>query len=302
MGKSKDRKNKKTVKSAELKNPINSVAAVNMIEYPLQNVQNKTITTEKNKKKLKKQTSTSQNRKKSRKNIRKQKNRRLLATAILFIILLFICIFISLKVLFVVRDVEVVGSERYNQDEILAYCAIPLEQNIFKVDTQLYEKNLPNEFTYIENVTVRRKLPDKILITITDSVPTYYTETVENEISTYVIYSQNFKHLIEQSAVPDGLVRISANIENEDSKNLILHIIEKLKNQNCDKVTGVIIGEKNYVSIMYDGRIEVKLGSMLDIEYKLKMSYHILQNELNDTDIGVLDATQAGNAIFKPNY
>ena len=302
MGKTEGKKNRRTVKRAGSKKQKNAVSALNTIEYPVQSIQKSPSTTPKNKKKIKNQSATPQNTKKSRKTIRKHRNKRIFATIILVSILLFICIFISLKVLFVVRDVEVVGSEKYSQDEILAYCVIPLEQNIFEVDTEVFEKNLPNEFTYIENAKVQRKLPDKILITITDSIPTYYTEIVEDEISTYVIYSQNFKRLMEQSAAPDELVRISANLENEESKNLILQIIGKLEKQGYDKVTGIIVNEKNDVSITYDGRIEVKLGTMLDIEYKLKMSYHILQNELNDTDKGVIDATQAGSAIFKPVF
>lgn len=302
MGKTEGKKNRKTVKRAGSNKPKNAVSTLNTIEYPVQNIQKSPSTTPKNKNKLKNQSTTSKNTKKSRKTIRKQRNKRIIATVILVSILLFICIFISLKVLFVVRDVEVVGSEKYSQDEILAYCVIPLEQNIFEVDTEVFEKNLPSEFTYIENAKVQRKLPDKILITITDSIPTYYTEIVEDEISTYVIYSQNFKRLVEQSAAPDGLVNISADLENEENKNLILQVIDKLEKHEYDKVTGIIISEKNDVSIIYDGRIEVKLGTMLDIEYKLKMSYHILRNELSDTDRGVVDATQAGSAIFKPVF
>ena len=55
------------------------------------------------------------NQRKSRKTVRKQRNRHLLATAVLVIILLAICIFISLKVLFIVRHVEMEGSQRYNE-------------------------------------------------------------------------------------------------------------------------------------------------------------------------------------------
>ena len=46
------------------------------------------------------------NHRKSRKPIRKQRNRHILTTVILVTILLAICLFISLKVLFIVRHVE----------------------------------------------------------------------------------------------------------------------------------------------------------------------------------------------------
>ena len=42
-----------------------------------------------------------------------------------------------------------------------------------KIETEAIEAALVENFTYVETADVRRKLPDKILVTITDSVPTY---------------------------------------------------------------------------------------------------------------------------------
>ena len=54
------------------------------------------------------------------------------------------------------------------------------------------------------------------------------------------------------------------------------------------------------INLVYDGRITVQLGTMLDMEYKLKMAFHVIENELASTATGVVDAKQAGNAIFRP--
>ena len=215
-------------------------------------------------------------------------------------ILLAICLFISLKVLFIVRQVEVVGSSRYEPQEIINYCAIPLEENIFKIDTKTLEETLPQEFTYVEKAVVSRKLPDKILVTITDSVPTYYGETLEGEIYTYTIYSQNFKKLTAQAAAPEGLTGISADLQDEASRQALLTMIDKLSQAGYTGVTMITVNNSQDISITYDNRVVVQLGTMLDMDYKLKMSFHILYNELLETDRGIIDSTQAGNAIFQP--
>lgn len=240
------------------------------------------------------------NHRKSRKIIRKQKNRQLLATVILVLILFAICLFISLKVLFIVRHVEMEGSERYTQEEIINYCAIPLEENIFKIDTKILEENLPLEFTYVESADVQRRLPDKILVKIVDSIPTYYHETTNGELSTYTIYSQNFKKLTAQAAAPDGLMGISANLENRQSRDTLMEIIEKIKSSGYENVTCITVGDTGDISLVYDDRVTVQLGTMLDIDYKLKMSFHILTNELAETDTGTINSTQAGSVVFQP--
>ncbi|MBQ5326207.1 MAG: FtsQ-type POTRA domain-containing protein [Oscillospiraceae bacterium] len=240
------------------------------------------------------------NHRKSRKTVRKQRNRHLLATVVLVAILLAICIFISLKVLFIVRHVEMEGSERYTREEIINYCAVPLEENIFKIDTAVLEQNLPAEFTYVESARVQRKLPDKILITITDSVPTYYGINYEGELTTYTIYSQNFKTLTTQAAVPDGLTGIDADLSDEKSRRILDDIISKLQQTDYTGVTMIMVDREGNITLVYDDRLQIRLGTMLDIDYKLKMSFYIVNNELTETDRGIIDSTQAGSCVFQP--
>ena len=299
MKKSNGKKHNRTVKKAGSRRPPETVSKNNVIQYPSRNIKISPEGGKTHKKKLKQKPDANSQRK-SRKTIRKQRNKHIFATTVLLIILLLICIFISWKVLFVVRDVEVVGSEKYTEDEVLAYCAIPMERNIFEIDTEMLSESLPDEFTYIDSAKVQRKLPDKILITITDSIPTYYSEVINEEISTFIIYSQNFKELTKQSAASEGLINISVNLENEGSKEVLLQVIEKLETNGYDKFTKIAVTDSGEVTITYDGRIEVKLGTMLDMDYKLKMSYRVLREELSETDKGILDSTQGGSAVFKP--
>lgn len=240
------------------------------------------------------------NHRKSRKTIRKQRTRSRLLTSVLVFILLAICLFISLKVLFIVHSVEATGSERYTPEEIVAFCAIPMEENIFKIETEAIEAALVENFTYVETADVRRKLPDKILVTITDSVPTYYSEGKSGELSAYTIYSQNFKHLTVQAAAPDGLMGINADLSDENTKKLLREILDILAEKGYENVTSAEVTSTGNINLVYDGRITVQLGTMLDMEYKLKMAFHVIENELASTATGVVDAKQAGNAIFRP--
>ncbi len=234
--------------------------------------------------------------KKSRKAIRKRKNRYRILTGTLLVILLGIIGFISLKVLFVVHRLEVRGTEHYADEEILAFCSIPLDSNIFDIDVDTLSRALPEEFTYIDSAVVKRKLPDKIQINIVDCVPTYYSVN-EGEEPTFNIYSQNFKYLTMRSSQPETLMRIDTDLENEQAFSTTKQLIEIIQKKGYDKVTQ-IKADENTLSFIYDNRVRVELGNMLDIEYKLKMAFHVLEKELSSNERGVIDATKSGQAVF----
>ncbi len=296
MGKNERRNSTQNMKKAGITHPSKPVSDPNkFIQYP-GNVQSRP-----GGKKALKPNPVQDSRRKSRKTVRKQRNRHILATVILVAILLAILIFISLKVLFIVRHVEMEGSERYTQEEIVNYCAVPLEENIFKIDTAALEDNLPLEFTYVESAKVQRRLPDKILVTITDSIPTYYGINSEGELKTYTIYSQGFKQLTTQAAAPDGLMGIDADLSDTASKETLDSIIEKLSRSGYTGVTMIKVDSAGDISLVYDNRIRINLGTVLDIDYKLKMSFYVINNELTEADRGTIDSTQAGSCIFQPS-
>ena len=233
---------------------------------------------------------------KSRKAIRKRRNRYRILTGTLLVILVAIIGFISLKVLFVVHRLEVRGTERYSDEEILAFCSIPLDENIFDIDVDTLSRALPEEFTYIDSAVVKRKLPDKIQINIVDCVPTYYSVN-DGEEPTFNIYSQNFKYLTMRSSQPETLMRIDTDLDNEQAFSTTKQLIEILHKKDYGKVTEIKADDSS-LSFVYDDRVRVELGNMLDIEYKLKMAFHVLENELSSNERGVIDATKAGQAVF----
>lgn len=237
--------------------------------------------------------------KKSRKDIRKQKKHNAIATFILVAILIGICGYISVKVFFIVQTVDVEGSEKYSRREIANFCAIPFGENIFNVDTEYYQNALPENFTYIETATVQRKLPNKIKITVVDSVPTYYEETSVDGGTAYTVYSQSLKPLTGTAQKPDNLIGIWVNQEDENSLGVFNSVVEFITDGGYDKVTQINTVQTDNISIEYDGRITVKLGTMLDMAYKLKMAYYVLHQKIPDGERGVMDATDGGNVIYR---
>ena len=147
---------------------------------------------------------------------KKEKNMaRTLVTAILLIIISIITYNFLMRTLFITRGVIVVGSEKYTYEEIVDYVQIPMDTNIFNIDTDILEEKLFEDFLYIDEVEVSRKLPDKIEISITDGQPTYFfEEKTEDDTTKYDIYSKNFKLITSQGKLPTNLIGVEIDIEN----------------------------------------------------------------------------------------
>ena len=69
------------------------------------------------------------------------------------------------------------------------------------------------------------------------------------------------------------------------------------------KITGADISDPAALSLIYDGRITIKLGAFANISDKLKLSAGAIANEdrVDSTERGTLDASVADRAYFRPD-
>ena len=136
----------------------------------------------------------------SRKTLRRRRMIKRLLGMLAVAVVAAAAIFAAMKLLFVVRTVDIKGIDIFTVKEISDFVAIPQEENIFKIDTEAIEISLVEEFTYIDSAKVIKRLPDRIDITLEDSHESFYA--IEND--KYAVYSQSFKKLRNSSEPPQG--------------------------------------------------------------------------------------------------
>lgn len=201
----------------------------------------------------------------------------------------------AMKLLFVVRTQEVTGSSIFTQQEILEFVAIPYEENIFKVDSNTLEQQLYEEFTYIESAELIKRFPDRIEINITDCLEQYCALSGD----VYTIYSQGFKTLRNTAEPPQGIVWLDIDMADEEKLGQVKDIIALFDKYNVEKVTKISVSQEDMFSFVYDDRIEVSLGTKLDMDYKIKMCKKILEEKIPEGEKGTIDATEGGEIVYK---
>ena len=231
----------------------------------------------------------------SRKTLRRRRTIKRIISMLMVLIVTIGAVVAAMKLLFVVRTVDVVGSEIFTSKEILDFAAIPEEENIFKVNAEDIEARLTEEFTYIDSAQIIKRLPDRIEIKLEDSVESFYSP--END--RFAVYSQSFKKLRNSSEPPLGAIWLNIEMDNEDKLSDVKELLELFNKYSFENVTMISVSDEGTISVCYEDRIDIDFGTALDIDYKIKMCKKILEEKIPSGEKGIIDATEGGEIVYK---
>ncbi len=95
------------------------------------------------------------------------------------LIVIIVCIVLSLTVFFKVATISVSGDFPYTFEQVLSASNIQKDKNMFRQSMREAEKNIKQSMIFVENVEVKRVLPDSIHITIEQCEPYANIECAE---------------------------------------------------------------------------------------------------------------------------
>lgn len=201
------------------------------------------------------------------------------------VIVVFAFYFLSNFVFFRLDEITITGSTYYSRDNILLASTLREGDNLFRTDIKGIEERLNSLMVYADEVKVRRKLPSKIEITVTEATPKYNLE----QDGKYYVVSESGKILETNLSQPqDGLMIVkgfdikdtkpNALLESNDSlkANILSEITTQLESMNFENVNTIDIYDRTDIKLYYDDRIEINIGSSLDIPYKLRYTRAVL--------------------------
>ena len=235
---------------------------------------------------------------------------KIIRTIILIGILIGTLIYILLSPLFNIKDVTVTGNNKLSRKEIISLSEIRTEENIFKTSKNDIKNRIKTN-PYVENVKIRRKLPDKVEIIVVERVATYMLPFANS-----YVYINNQGYMLEITSqkanlpiitgfsTPEENLHEGERLLSEDLVKLgeVLQIIESANANGIQElITKIDISNRQDYTIMLEK--EKKLVHMGDVSnLSTKMSYinKIIQDEAGiEGEIFVnTDLTNKG-AVFR---
>ena len=218
----------------------------------------------------------------------------------------------GMSVFFRVSNIEVTGADRYTQEEIVEASDIKDGDNLMLVNRSSVAERIYSKLIYIGEVNVRRKLPNTIVIEITESDS---IAVVESESGLWLI--DNNCRLLEECATQDAETYIKVKgfsaVKPEQGKLIAVPEEDKPKVKflsgiltaiSAKNMTGDVnsLDVSNLLNAEFDyleGRFTVKLGSNENLDYKFELLLGVI-SKLDAKDTGVIDLSQDKKAQFSP--
>ena len=217
----------------------------------------------------------------------------------------------------------------YSSEQIVQALGVNLEENIFSFDPASKAAALEQVFPMLENIRVERDYPGTVVIQVTEAQPAYTMQTSGG----WLTLSASLKILSSDAVQPAGLPTLyggepvsqtpgtklsfeqpapassaasdsaasdsasgtaeEAGDKRLDSLNTLLAALDALGMRG--DVTRIEFADPEEMSFLYQDRISVLLGTLNELDYKLKLAQHVLLNADGSgcaaTDTGTLDFT-----------
>lgn len=207
----------------------------------------------------------------------------------IFIVLAIILI-ACLVFFFNIETIQIEGVTLYGDEQIQIVGGVQSGQNLIRLDTEVVEERLKNNLVYIEDVKVQQKLPSTLVITCTEAEKAV---DIEDNGSYYVVSSSG--RVLEQSAKPTGRIPVIKGFElksktpgeelaSKDSlkTDILSQLLAGIQDNHYKRITNIDMSDRSDIKILYDERIEIRLGSSVDIESKLTQIKAVIDRQRED--------------------
>lgn len=252
-------------------------------------------------KKAKKKTKKAKNINKPKpqvKKVRPKKTAKILKALGLCILVAGAIAFLCTTPLFNVTQIEVAGNENVSKEEIISLSQIKLNENMFKNVKATIKQNIKGN-AYIENVAVKRVLPNKMQITVQERKVKFMVKLLESyayiNSQGYIleITSQTKEvPIIEGMSTPEEEMIAGKRLNNDDLDKLevALSIMSSCEENEISRfVSSINVEDPNeYIVYMAEKHKTIHLGSHSNLGTKILYVKAILEaEEGNEGDIFV---------------
>lgn len=213
---------------------------------------------------------------------------------------------------FKVKAVEVSGNNIYTRDYIKAKSQIEGGERIFSVDRNRVKEIIEDE-VYIKDVRVIYKLPDKVLIELTEREEKYQilhnNEYIVTDKEGFVLRTGSEKNeLITIESLEDVLYNVGETIQitGIEDVNSIFDTVDYINDEfGTETVKGLYIDSDNsfLLETEYGTYIRIRLDE--DIKYQIVFAMKIINERLNNNLIvvnGLIDFTKGDSPVYAEDF
>ncbi|MCB6366250.1 FtsQ-type POTRA domain-containing protein [Intestinibacillus massiliensis] len=245
--------------------------------------------------------------------VRRQTRRRRVAKAV-YRLLCFLLVLgagaLALTVFFKVETVEVVGDTRYPADELRQTLGVEKGDNLFFWGKTAGIGRLLAKYPYLDEVRVKRSLPDTLVLSVTECVPRAAIRSGDG----YFLIDPKGKLLEEVTADGVGDLPLISGVtlgdagvgqilgeKGDEGRTQLFTLLGALTDAG-------LMGEVDFINldslldirVGYQGRFDVQFGAITGLDRKIRFLQTVVDERLSPSDVGIIDLRDETRARFRP--
>ncbi|NLC72666.1 MAG: FtsQ-type POTRA domain-containing protein [Ruminococcaceae bacterium] len=242
---------------------------------------------------------------------RRKRLKNALYIPVIFLVLVAAMVF-AMSIFFRVARIEVIGNQKYAANDVIIASGLEEGENLVFINRFAAVSRLFSRLPYVEKASVVRKLPNKVVIEISECVSIAYV-TLDSQPW---IIDRNCKVLAQaKPADMESLIRIDGispinptvgekmkvSAEDTDKVPYISEILDQIQKREIQKdFSSINIADNSAPTMSYLSRFFVKLGPLDNTEQKFGKMLSAV-SKLKSGDTGTLDLSLDSNkVVFSP--
>lgn len=241
---------------------------------------------------------------------KKKKIKRIIKFFTLLILIIGGIIFALVSPIFNITDIKVNNNEQISPETIISLSKLEIGQNLFRFNKSKTIKEIKTN-PYIENITIKRKIPNKVEITVEERKRDFNVEFLNGYA--YINNQGYILEISEQKLDMPVILGVSTDAEQivagnrlntKDLEKLetVIQIMNICKSYELDKkVSSIdITNENNYIIYMEEEKKTIYLGDNTNLSNKMLYVPAIIQE--NQGKEGTIYVDGDMNSNFKPRF
>ena len=219
-------------------------------------------------------------------------------------------IVMSVTVFLKVAEIEVSGTTRYEAADIIQTSGIKTGDNMFMINKFDVAEKILDRYPYIEQIKIRRRLPDKFTFEIIERTPAAFVIADDNrwliDKKGYILERIGNDEVVKVPKIT-GVEVVTPRaggeliLKNEAQLLPLREVLNSLSTAGMtENTTRIEIAKLYDINIIYGERFLVSLGDTTELPRKIEMLKAVI-GELAEFDKGTINVSAIKEARFKPN-
>lgn len=198
---------------------------------------------------------------------------------------------------FTLSEIKLIGAKYLTEEDIIKVGNIYMGEQLFRLETDMVQSRLAKDLR-IEEVSVRRRLPHTLEVTIKERRPlaTVLCDYGYLDLDRNGVIIDSYKSLktMQIPMITGATVRdlyIGDAVDNETVKK-ILEFLELLNEETLNRLSEIAIVERDYI-VMYSATkraVQIRIGKLERLEEKARLTEDFLHDlETNPHEIEYVD-------------